>query len=123
MSKSNGRIKGKRGELECAKILGDLLGVKLRRGQQFSGLGGEDVVGLEGIHIEVKRKERLAIYEAIDQSVKDCTDDQVPIVCHRKNNREWLVTFRMEDIQKLIDALLKNIPLTVDEFTGSLSDL
>ena len=52
------REKGKRGEREFAKYCRDH-GYDCRRGQQYSGLGGDDVVGLPNIHIEVKRTERL----------------------------------------------------------------
>lgn len=48
----NSREKGKRGELELAKLLRDC-GFDTRRGQQYSGANGDaDVVGLPGIHIE-----------------------------------------------------------------------
>ena len=55
----NGKKKGKAGELEVARILRSY-GYPCRRGQQYSGANGDaDVVGLPGIHIEVKRRERL----------------------------------------------------------------
>jgi len=56
----NSKRKGKRGELELAKKLQEY-GFNTRRGQQYAGLGGDDVVGLEGIHIERKRVERLNV--------------------------------------------------------------
>jgi len=54
----NSKRKGKRGELELAKKLKEY-GFSARRGQQYSGIGGDDVVGLDGVHIECKRAERL----------------------------------------------------------------
>ena len=63
--------KGKAGERELAKKLKEY-GFDCRRGQQYSGIEGEDVVGLDGIHIEVKRVERLNIYDAVDQAKRDC---------------------------------------------------
>lgn len=99
----NSKAKGKRGELELAKTLSDL-GYKCRRGQQYCGSNGDaDVVGLKGIHIEAKRNERLNIYDAIYQAVRDSKVDQLPFppelpaVMHRKNNHEWLVTMRLTD--------------------------
>ena len=70
MSKINSRRKGAQGERELAKKLREY-GFDCRRGQQYSGIGGEDVVGLDGIHIEVKRVERLNIYDAVDQAKRD----------------------------------------------------
>lgn len=95
----NSKDKGKRGELELAKILREY-GYDTRRGQQYSGIGGDDVVGLPGIHIECKRVERLNIYEAMAQSVRDCKGD-VPTVFHRKNNQKWLVTLPLEEFIKI----------------------
>lgn len=97
----NSRSKGAKGERELAKILREY-GYPCRRGQQYSGANGDaDVVGLPNIHIEVKRRERLEIYSAIAQAVRDAKNDEKPAVFHRKNEREWLVTMRLEDWMKL----------------------
>ena len=96
----NSKQKGARGEREFAKFC-NFEGYTVRRGQQYNGIEGEDVVGLPGIHVEVKRVERLNIYDAISQSVKDMlhSKDQLrlPVVAHRKNNYEWLITMRLKD--------------------------
>ena len=97
----NSRSKGAKGERELAKILREY-GYPCRRGQQYSGANGDaDVVGLPNIHIEVKRRERLEIYSAIAQAVRDAKNDEKPTVFHRKNECEWLVTMRLEDWMKL----------------------
>jgi hypothetical protein len=103
--KINSKVKGAVGERELAAELNRLLSVSTRRGQQFSGLEGEDVVGLPGIHIECKRVEKLNIETAINQSIKDAKPDQVPAVFHRKNRKPWLVTFLLEDINKFVSAI------------------
>lgn len=98
----NSREKGKRGERELAKKLREY-GYNCRRGQQYSGIEGEDVVGLPGIHIECKRVERLNIYDAMDQAKRDSLKDGLPLgynlpaVFHRKNNCGWLVTMELDD--------------------------
>ena len=93
----NSRDKGKRGELEAAKLLKEH-GYDARRGQQFSGANGDaDVVGLPGIHIEVKRVEKLNIDNALDQAIRDKRAAEIPIVLHRKNRSVWKVTMRFED--------------------------
>lgn len=92
----NSKRKGKRGELELAKKLQEY-GFNTRRGQQYSGLGGDDVVGLEGIHIECKRVERLNIYDAMKQACKDAEADELPAVFWRKNKEQWLVTMALCD--------------------------
>lgn len=90
------REKGKRGERELAGILRDY-GYDCRRGQQYCGSNGDaDVVGLPGIHIECKRVEKLNLYDAILQSKRDAKTGEIPVVMHRKNNCDWLVTLPLE---------------------------
>ena len=97
----NSKQKGKRGEIEVARILRGH-GYDCRRGQQYCGANGDaDVVGLPGIHIEVKRREKLNLYDAIDQARYDAKPDELPSVFHRKNDCEWLVTMRMDDWIKI----------------------
>jgi Holliday junction resolvase len=92
----NSRNKGAEGEREFAKICREHGYDGARRGQQFSGIEGEDVVGLPGIHIEVKRVEALNIEKAMAQSRRDAKDGEIPIVAHRKNRCEWLITMPAE---------------------------
>lgn len=94
---TNSRAKGAAGERELARKLREY-GYEARRGQQYSGASGDaDVVGLDGIHIECKRNERLNVYDAISQSKRDARQGEKPTVMWRKNNAEWLVTMRLED--------------------------
>ena len=90
----NSREKGARGEREFANLLKDH-GFKTRRGQQYSGIEGEDVVGLPYCHVEVKRVQNLSIHKAIKQSLRD-SEKEVAIVAHRRNHEEWLVTMTFE---------------------------
>lgn len=93
----NSKQKGKRGELEFARLCRDN-GYEVRRSQQFKGSADSaDVEGLPHIHVEVKRVERLNIEEAMQQSKRDSGADEIPIVAHRKNNCPWLVTMSAED--------------------------
>ena len=92
----NSRDKGARGEREFAGLCRDQGYGEVRRGQQFSGLEGEDCVGLPGIHIEIKRVQSLNIEKAMSQSRRDSKEDQIPIVAHRKNDCKWLITMDAE---------------------------
>lgn len=93
----NSRTKGAAGERELAKKLREY-GYECRRGQQYCGTNGDaDVIGLEGIHIECKRVERLNIEDAMLQAIRDRREGEYPAVFHRKNNHEWLVTMRLND--------------------------
>ena len=92
----NSKKKGKKGELELARKLREF-GYNCRRGQQYSGIGGDDVIGLPHIHIECKRQERLNVYDAIRQAQRDAKEDEKPAVFWRRNREEWLVVMRLED--------------------------
>lgn len=97
----NSRQKGARGEREIANILKEY-GYDARRGQQFSGANGDpDVVGLPGIHIEVKRVQNLNIEKAMQQAENDRIENTIPTVWHRKNGEKWKVTMRLEDFMAL----------------------
>ncbi len=91
------RDKGKRGEREVARKLAEH-GYDARRGQQYCGASGDaDVIGLPGIHIEVKRTEKFHMYDALDQAKHDAREGEVPVVFHRKNNCDWVVVMDAND--------------------------
>lgn len=91
------RNKGARGERELANLLSDLWGYRVHRGKVF--YGESDMVGLDGIHPEVKRVERLNVPQAMAQAVEEAgkRQDGLPTVFHRRNRGEWLVTMRLTD--------------------------
>lgn len=93
----NSKQKGARGERELAKVL-RAYGFKTRRGQQYCGANGDaDVIGLPNIHIECKRVERLNLYDAMAQSKSDAKQGEIPVVMHRKDKCDWLVTLSLDD--------------------------
>lgn len=95
------REKGKRGERELARLLRGY-GYDARRGQQYCGTAGDaDVVGLPGVHIEVKRTEKLSLYDALAQSIADARPGEMPIVVHRRNDCQWVVIQPLEDWMKI----------------------
>lgn len=98
----NSKQKGAKGERELANKLKDY-GYNCRRTQQFCGNTGQadDVEGLDYIHIECKRVERLNIDEAIEQAVRDTKDNKFPAAFHRKNRKDWLVTMQLDTWIKL----------------------
>ncbi len=97
----NSKQKGNRGEREFAEWLRDNLGIEARRGQQYSGSPeSPDVVSDLPIHIEVKRVERLNLSEAMRQAIRDC-GDYAPIVAHRRNREDWMITMRADDLYEV----------------------
>ena len=115
---TNSRSKGARGELEFSKVCQGQGYKDARRGQQYSGIEGQDVIGLSGIHVEVKRREKLNLYDAIGQAVRDASgrgEGELPIVAHRKNNCEWLITMRAEDWFRLYQEFEADLALRARE--------
>lgn len=105
MAGINSRAKGAAAEREAAKEWARVMGCTARRGQQFSG-GKEspDVVqSIAGIHLEVKRVERGNPYDWMAQAIYDA-GDQVPVVLHRRNHRDWLCIVRLQDVPRFMAA-------------------
>ena len=99
----NSRKKGTVGEREFAKLCRDE-GYEVRRTVQYCGNTGDasDCVGLPGIHIEVKRTERLRLDDAMEQAIRDSRKfSYIPIVAHRCNGKPWKITMTAEDWFKL----------------------
>lgn len=103
----NGKKKGKTGELELCRKLKEY-GYDVHRSVQYNGKaedGQPDLVGLDMIHIECKRVEKLNIYDAVDQAKRDCKKGNIPAVFHRRNNHEWLVTMPLDEWIKIYGGL------------------
>lgn len=97
----NSRQKGARFERTLAAKLREY-GYECRRGQQYCGANGDaDIVGLPSVHIEAKAVERLNIYDAISQSKRDAKPGEIPVVMHKKNNCNILVTLELPDFMKI----------------------
>ena len=100
------RDKGKRGEREVAKIF-QKAGFHARRSVQYNGRPGTaaDVVGVPGLHLEVKFVEKERIREWYRQAERDATaspDKDIPVIVHRKSWDPWLVTLSLGDFIKII---------------------
>ena len=104
MSKKSQR-KGADGERELALILQGK-GYQVERGGSLTYGTIPDLVGLPGIHIEVKRREKLDLLGAIRQAETDAArfHDGQPAVFHRRNREPWLVTMTLEDWMQLYKA-------------------
>lgn len=97
--------KGKRGELELVHRLQELGFQDAHRSQQYCGAAeSADVAGVLGIHPEVKRCERLSIYTAYEQAMRDAEGSKdIPVVFHRRNGRRWLAIMSLEDWAKIYE--------------------
>lgn len=98
MSGRSSQRKGRSGELELCQIL-QKHGYTVSPGLAVSFGDTPDLVGLPGVHIEVKRVERLNLRAAMEQAEQDAAffRDGAPTVFHRSNRKPWLVTMKLTD--------------------------
>ena len=100
----NSKQKGARGERELRDELRKH-GYNASRSVQYCGKNGDsDVVGLQGIHIEVKRVEALNIEKAMEQAINDAKDNNKPAVFHRRDRKKWMVTMLLDDWIKIYES-------------------
>ena len=95
------RDKGARYERELAARLREY-GYESRRTCQKDGAVEPDVIGLPGIHIEAKHQEKMHLYDWMEQAVRDAgKTGGKPVVMHKQNYKETLVTMRFDDWMEL----------------------
>lgn len=95
------REKGARFERTVASLFKEW-GYNAFRTAQYEGKSGNcaDVEGVPGIHIEAKHCERMQLYDWIAQAVRDSNASKKkakPVVIHKANNKDILVTMRFDD--------------------------
>lgn len=105
----NSKRKGSAGEREFAAILRSYGYTDAHRTAQFKGgVDSPDVIGLPGIHCEIKRVERLNLHEAYAQAVRDSGGLKIPAVFHRRNRGRWMVTLSLDDFMRIYKAWQKD---------------
>ena len=105
------RRKGQVGEREIVNALKAAGFEAAHRSAQYCGNTGDapDVEGLPGIHIEVKRVERLNLRKAYEQAVNDSKKSgDIPAVFHRQSHQPWMVSLSLNDFLKLYKGDVKN---------------
>lgn len=101
------REKGKRGELEVAKLLQEH-GFEARRGQQYKGgTDSPDVIhNISNVFIEVKLREKLSLYSALEKAKKE-GGSKTPIVFHRRDRKPWVIIMYADDFLGFLKLLWK----------------
>ncbi len=94
--------KGADGERELAAVLREY-GYEIKRGGSMSFGEVPDLVGLPGVHIEVKRCEQVRLSEWMQQAERDSQHfkDGLPAVFHRRSREGWRVTMNLADFMRL----------------------
>lgn len=93
--------KGADGERELAAVLREY-GYEIKRGGSMSFGEVPDLVGLPGVHIEVKRCEQVRLSEWMQQAERDSQHfkDGLPAVFHRRSREGWRITMNLADFMR-----------------------
>lgn len=103
------RQKGARFELEVAHYLQAHGYSDAHRTAQHCGKTGDagDVEGVGGLHVECKHVEKLNLYNAYHQAVRDSDangNGNIPVVIHKRNREETLVTLSLDNFIQIYSA-------------------
>jgi len=83
----NSRAKGKGGELEFIKLLRPE-GFDVGRNLDQTRDGGYDIVGLDGVALEIKRAKKPLLAKWWEQAVRQA-GDHYPVLAYRLDNQKW----------------------------------
>jgi len=107
----NSKAKGKRGELEARDYVRQhWFAPQCIRSAQAGGAFTADLLHAgDNLHVEVKRRQRIAATHFMRQAEGDCGDMDVPVVLMREDNYpSWLVVLRIEDTDKFLNIIANN---------------
>lgn len=94
------RTKGKTGEREIVLLAKEAGFDKAHRSWQIPQPNG-DIGGIPGVHLEVRRREGLAV-EAWCREVEAKANDRIPVVAWRRNGEPWRATLPLTDLLRLL---------------------
>ena len=107
----NSKAKGKRGELEARDYVRQhWFAPQCIRSAQAGGAFAADLLHAgENLHVEVKRRQRIAATHFMRQAEQDCGDMDVPVVLMREDKYpSWLVVMRIEYTEKFLKIIQHN---------------
>lgn len=97
------RGKGNRAEREIVDMLRKFGWKDARRNWQSGGQGGGDILGgPTDVHVEVKHRERCAIWEWLEQAEAEARPTDMPVVVFRRNRSQWYAAVPMSELLALL---------------------
>lgn len=98
------RRKGAAAELEVAAIVREHGWPNARRTSdgRDQALRGDLARGPAGVHLEIKRHEKLNIPAAVRQATADAGEHEIPVVVHRPSRQEWMATLPLDELLPLL---------------------
>ena len=96
------RRKGSRAEAELVAILRAAGWPHARRVFDSGSAGGGDVEGPAGVHLEVKRCERLQVLAWCRQAESEARSTDVPVVAFRTSGEPWRAVLPLDELLALL---------------------
>ncbi|WBF19229.1 hypothetical protein [Halomonas elongata] len=94
------REKGRKAEGEVARLLGEHLGLTLKRRLGQYQAGGHDLDGWDGVCVEVKRHKRATQGDVAtwwQQTLEQCAGSETPVLAYRADLQQWRFVIRPID--------------------------
>lgn len=110
---TSSRRKGKRGELEVAALLRDLLGTGVVRNLTQARDGGHDLLGLPGWSAEVKRASTPRVSLWWSQTVGQANGAK-PVLLYRVDRKPWRAVIALADMGWGFEGQGRDLDWTVE---------
>lgn len=103
MSGRSAQAKGRRAEIELATYLREHGFNDAKEGAPLNYGKEPDISGIDGLHIECKRHERLEVNKWYNQATADAErmKDGKPVVIYRQNRKQWMIVLSLADFIEL----------------------
>lgn len=102
----NSRTKGKVGELEVMAMLRQYWPDACRNLDQCRESevldSKSDALNTTGVHFQIKRVERLNIWEALRQAQSEAAHFDIPVVAFRRNRGQWYGALPLDELLALL---------------------
>lgn len=117
----NSRAKGAAGERAACEALAEHLGLTARRSQQHCATdSASDIIVNETPRLwwEIKRVQKINVAAVMKRSKKDC-GAKIPVLMHRPNNSEWMVTVYLPDLLAVLHDIQSHRPSLQAELSST----
>jgi len=107
---TNARRKGANGEREAAAAWLQATGLLSHRGcQHRGGPDSPDIVTVPGqVHVEVKRRRRIAAMDYLRQAEHDAPGGAIPVTLYREDgDTRWVLAVRLDRLVDLAEELVR----------------
>lgn len=106
MPKINARVKGQKGERDACKFLEEFGWTANRNWQAAGAKERPDLHTDFPAHLEIKNVEKLNIWAAMEQAMRDAKPGTEPIVMFKRNRSKWLVALDAKSFFSYMGELL-----------------